>query len=230
MKRKFASILALSGLMIAFSSCAEESNCDSIWIVQYDNLNLIAEIDSVNQTMSLQVPSMSPTPTDIQGEVYQSYFTGDFNVVAPFSNFVAGPLVANDGNPYAELIMYNSETPDTVLDTSFVRAGISRDFIYAMIGLQKSKKVRLPSTTAGSLRIQRNGNSLLAQVIAGGDTVTKSMSFGFTPVRFAVRLGSFNDSIVSTTTGIKIDEFKVSGTTGATLFADEFKCNSIYIP
>ena len=230
MKIKFAHIIAAFGLMFAFTSCKKDPGCTGIWIVEYDNPALIAEIDSVNKTMSLQISSMSPTLTNYQGEVYQSYFSGDFNVVAPFSNFVAGPLVPGDGNPYTELIMYNSETPDTVLDTTYVRAGISRDYIYAMVGLQKSKKTRLVTTTSGSMRIQKIGNVVLAQVIAGVDTVTKNIPMSFTPVRFAVRIGSFNDSVVSTTTGVKINAFNVSGTSGSTLFSDEFKCNSIYVP
>lgn len=227
MKLKFAHVLALPILMVAFSSCKEENPCDSIWIAEYANPGFIAEIDSVNQTMSLQISSMSPTGVGFQGEVYQSYFVGDFNVVANFNNFVAGPALPNDGNPYAELVMYNSETPDTVLDTSFVRAGISRDYIYGMIGLQKDKKPRLATTTSGTLRVQKLGSNLLAQVTAGAETATISMPFNFTPIRFAVRLGSFNDSIVSNTTGIKITSFSVSGTTDATLFSDQFKCNSI---
>lgn len=234
MKLKFSQLITLSALLLTLFSCDgcndNGPGCDGIWIVDYQNPAFIAEVDSVNQTMSLQVASMSPTPTDYQGEVYQSYFVGDFDVQAPFSNFVAGPLVTGDGNPYAEIIMYNSETPDTVLDTTFVRAGISRDFIYASIGLQQSKKPRLASTTSGSMRIKKIGNSILAQVIAGTDTAQKSIGFPFTPVRFALRMGSFNDSIVSTTTGIKFNAFNVSGTSGTTLFSDQFKCNSIYIP
>jgi hypothetical protein len=230
MKLKFIHILGVTAIITAISSCAPAVKCDGLWIAEYENPAFIAEVDSVNKTMSLQVASMSPTVADFQGEVYQSYFVGDFNVKATFNNFVAGPLVGTDGNPYAEMIMYNSETPDTVLDTSFVKAGISRDYIYAAIGLQKSKKSRLVSTTSGTMRIQKIGSSLLAQVIAGGDTVTKQIPFTFSPLRFSLRLGSFNDSAVSTTTGIKFTSFGVSGTTGATLFSDEFSCNSIYVP
>lgn len=233
MKLKFGHVITLSALMLTMFSCDGCNNgpvCESIWIATYDNPSFIAEVDSVNKTMSLQVASMSPTTSDIQGEVYQSYFVGDFNVVAPFNNFVAGPLIPLDGNPYAEMIMYNSETPDTVLDTSYVKAGISRDYIYSAIGLQKSQKPRLATTTSGTMRIQKIGNSILTQVIAGGDTVSKQMSLAFSPVRFALRLGSFNDSIVSTTTAIKFTAFNVSGTSDATLFSDQFTCNSIYIP
>lgn len=227
MKIKFAQIFALAGLVVAFSSCKEENPCDSVWISEFENPSFIAEIDSVNQTMSLQIGSMSTTTSGFQGEVYQSYFVGDFNVVASFNNFVAGPVMGTDGNPYAELIMYNSETPDTVLDTAFVRAGISRDYIYGMIGLQKDKKPRLATTTSGTLRIQKIGGSLLAQVSAGAETATVSKAFTFNPLRFAVRLGCFNDSTVSNTTGIKITSFSVSGTSEATLVSDQFKCNSI---
>jgi hypothetical protein len=123
--------------------------------------------------------------------------------------------------------MYNSEVPDTVQDTMYVRAGISRDFIYASIGINMVKSPRLSSTTSGQLKITKIGNALVGQTIAGGDTVTKSMSMPFVPVRFAVRMGSFNDSVVSNTTAIKIDAFNVSGTSGASLLSDEFKCNSI---
>ncbi len=231
MKLKFVHVLILVGLMITSFSCDgcnDGPGCQKKWQIfaVEQNPAFIAEIDTVNTQMSLQMASMNPhTSEDFQGEVFQEYFTGDYNVVAPFSNFTSGPLIPLDGNPYAEIIMYNSEVPDTVLDTAYVRAGISRDFIYAAIGLQMNKKQRL--ATAGSMRIQKIGNALVGQVICGSDTVTKSMSMSFTPVRFAVRMGCFNDSTVSTTTAIKIDAFNVSGTSGSSLLSDEFKCNSI---
>ncbi len=234
MKLKFVHILAFAGLLL-ISSCDGCNNqgpgCAPIWAVQYSNPALIAEVDTVNTTMSLQVATMVPNLDDMQGEVYQAYFVGDFDVVVPFSNFVAGPYQTNDGNPYAEMIMYNSEVPDTILDTTFVRAGISRDFIYAMTGLQSNQKPRLISPSPnGTFRIRKLGSNMLARVTSGADTVIQTLTMPFTPVRFAFRLGSFNDSAVSTTTAIKIDAFPVSGTTGCTLLSDEFKCNSIYIP
>ena len=230
MKLKFVHVIILTGLMVTSFSCDgcnQGPPCEKKWQVYQPNPSLIAEIDTVNTQMSLQCQSMNPTLDDFQGEVFQEYFTGDYNVVAPFSNFVAGPVLPFDGNPYAEIIMYNSEIPDTVLDTMFVRAGISRDFIYAAVGINIVKKPRLSSTTSGSFRISKIGNSLVGQTIAGGDTVTKSMSMPFVPVRFAVRMGSFDDSVVSNTTAIKIDAFNVSGTSGSSLLSDEFKCNSI---
>jgi len=233
MKLKFSQLLILSALLLTLFSCDGCNNngpgCDGIWIADYPNPSFIAEVDSVNKTMSLQVASMAPNTSGYQGEVYQAYFTGDFDVQAPFSNFVAS-YSATDGNPYAEMIMYNSATPDSVLDTTFVRAGISRDYIYASIGLQTDKQLKLPTTTSGTMRIRKIGSSILARVIAGGDTVQKNISFTFNPVRFSLRLGSFNDSSVTNTTAIKFNAFNVSGTSGATLFSDQFTCNSIYVP
>ncbi len=233
MKLKLLHVIILTGLVLTTFSCDgcnQGPPCQKKWqfFVVENSSPIIAEIDSVNTQMSLQCASMNPHLTDdFQGEVFQEYFTGDYNVTAPFSNFVSGPLLPFDGNPYAEIIMYNSEVPDTVLDTMYVRAGISRDFIYASIGINIVKKPRLSTTTSGTMRIQKIGNSLLGQVIAGGDTVTKTMSMPFIPVRFAVRMGSFNDSVVSNNTAIKIDAFNVSGTSGSSLLSDEFKCNSI---
>jgi hypothetical protein len=232
MKLKLIHIAILIGLMITTFSCDgcnEGPPCQKKWQVYIvENSPLIAEIDTVNTQMSLQIASMNPHITeDFQGEVFQEYFTGDYNVVAPFSNFVSGPLLPFDGNPYAEIIMYNSEVPDTVLDTMYVRAGISRDFIYAAIGISMVKKQRLSHTNSGKFRIQKIGNSLLGQTIEGTDTVTKTLSMPFVPVRFAVRMGSFGDSVISNTTAIKIDAFNVSGTSGSSLLSDEFKCNSI---
>lgn len=230
MKLKFIHAIILIGLVLTTFSCDgcnQGPPCQKKWQVFTPNPSLIAEIDTVNTQMSLQCASMNPTLDDFQGEVFQEYFTGDYNVTAPFSNFVSGPLLPLDGNPYAEIIMYNSEVPDTVLDTMYVRAGISRDFIYAAVGINIVKKPRLASTTSGIMRIQKIGNSLLGQVIAGGDTASLAMSMPFIPVRFAVRMGSFNDSVVSNTTAIKIDAFNVSGTSGSSLLSDEFKCNSI---
>ncbi len=234
MKLKFSQLITLSALLLTLFSCDGCNNngpgCDGIWIAQYNNPAFIAEVDSINKTMSLQVSNMSPNGEGIAGEVYQAYFTGDFDVQAPFANFVSGPVVGIDGNPYAEIIMYNSETPDTVLDTNYVRAGISRDYIYAAIGLQKDQKTRLVSTTSGTMRIRKIGTNLLTRVIAGGDTVQQNFNFAFSAVRFALRLGCFGDSVVSNTTAIKFTAFNVSGTTGATLFSDQFTCNSIYVP
>lgn len=233
MKLKFSQLITLSALLLTLFSCDgcnKGPQCDGIWIAQYDNPAFIAEVDSVNKTMSLQVSNMVPNGTGVAGEVYQAYFTGDFDVQAPFNNFVPGvPFVGGDGNPYAEIIMYNSETPDTVLDTNFVRAGISRDYIYASIGLQKSQKPRA-GNTSGTMRIRKIGSNLLTRVIAGTDTVTKQMNFSFSAVRFALRLGCYGDSTVSGTTAIKFTAFNVSGTSGATLFSDQFTCNSIYVP
>jgi hypothetical protein len=231
MKLKFAQVLLLTGLVFTLFSCDGCNNgpgCEKKWQVYVvENSPLIAEIDSVNTQMSLQVSSMNPhTSEDFQGEVFQEYFTGDYNVVAPFSNFVS-TYQSGDGNPYAEIIMYNSEVPDTVLDTAYVKAGISRQFIYAAIGLQVVKKPRLASTNSGTFKITKIGSALSGQVIAGGDTVTKNLTMPFTPVRFAIRMGSFNDSAVGTPTQIKIDAFNVSGTSGSSLLSDEFKCNSI---
>lgn len=231
MKLKFVHVIILIGLMITTFSCDgcnQGPPCQKKWQVYIvENSPLIAEIDTVNTQMSLQIQSMNPhVSEDFQGEVFQEYFTGDYVVSAPFSNFVAGPLLPFDGNPYAEIIMYNSEVPDTVLDTMYVKAGISRDFIYAAIGINMVKAPRL-GATSGTMKITKIGNALTGQVIIPGDTVTKSMSMPFVPVRFAVRMGSFSDSVVSNTTGIKIDAFNVSGTSGSSLLSDEFKCNSI---
>lgn len=228
MKIKFVHLLAISGLLLLASckSCNDEPGCESIWLTEYVNPSLIIEIDSVNKELSLQIPNM--TPGGVQGEVFQSYFTGDFNVVAKFDNFVAPSSPCGTcGRPYAEMIMYNSEAPDTVLDTSYVRAGISSTSIYTMIGLSKDEKPRIITTTSGEFRIGRFGPNMSGSVIAGGDTVSLAMTMPFNPVRFAFRLGSFNDSIVVGSTAIKITQFSVSGTTGCTLFSDQFTCNSI---
>jgi hypothetical protein len=232
MKFKLAHVIVLSGLLLTLFSCDgcnQGPGCDSIWGIELTNQSMIIEIDSVNTTLSLQVPNMNPG--GIQGEAYQAYFTGDFIAVAQFSNFVCPSSPCGTcGRPYAEMVMYNSETPDTILDTTFVRAGISSTHIYSMIGLQKDEKPRLITTTSGTFRIEKIGPSLTSQVIAGGDTVSMNLSMPMTPIRFAFRLGSFNDSLVVGTTAIKIDAFNVSGTSGATLFGDDFTCNSIYIP
>lgn len=228
MKLKFVHIIGFAGLLLTFScnGCNKEPACDSIWVVEYINPSLIAEIDSVNKTMSMQVPSMA-NGVHYQGEVYQSYFNGNFNAVANFSNFIG---TTGPGRPYAEMIMYNSLVPDTVLDTSYVRAGISSTHIYTHMGLQKDEKIKLPTTTSGKFQINRIGNDMFGQVIAAGDTVTLSLTMPFTPIRFAFRLGSMGDSAVSSTTAIKITSFQVSGTSDCTLLTDQFKCNSIYIP
>lgn len=231
MKLKFAQVILLTGMVSSLFSCSgcnSGPQCEAIWAVDYVNPTLIAEIDSVNKTLSLQIPNM--TPGGIQGEAYQAYFIGDFIAVAPFSNFVATLPGGGNGRPYAEMIMYNSEMPDTILDTTMVRAGISSDKIYAMIGLQTDEKMRLVTTTSGTFKISKISGQLTAQVIAGGDTVSKSLTMPMNPVRLAFRLGSFNDSIVMGTTAIKINSFNVSGTSDCTLLSDEFKCNSIYIP
>lgn len=230
MKLKIAHIFAVAGIIL-LSSCDGCNNnsgppCNPVWAVEYINPGLIAEVDSVNHTLSLQVSSMA-SGVGIQGEAYQEYFVGDFNVVAPFSNFIG---TSGPGRPYAEMIMYNSDIPDTILDTTFVRAGISSTHIYTYCGLQKVEKAKLPTTTSGTFRISKIGGAMIGQVIAGGDTVTLNLLMPFTPVRFGIRLGSFGDSAVNTTTAIKINAFPVSGTTGCTLQSDEFKCNSIYIP
>ncbi len=232
MKLKFAQVVLLSGLILGLFSCDgcnQGEPCDSIWGIEMANPSMIIEVDSVNKTLSLQVANMNPG--GVQGEAYQAYFSGDFNVQAPFSNFVCPSSPCGTcGRPYAEMVMYNSETPDTIQDTTIVRAGISSTHIYSYIGLQKDQKIRLATTTSGVFRIQKIGSSLLSQVIAGGDTVTMNIAMPMNPIRFAFRLGSFNDSLVVGTTAIKINAFNVSGTSGATLFSDEFKCNSIYIP
>lgn len=227
MKLRLISFFAIAGLLLTFS-CKEENTCAGIWAVEYVNPNLIAEVDIVNKTMSMQIANM--LPGGIVGEAYQAYFIGDFNAVASFTNFQAPVATGSNGRAYAEMIMYNSEVPDTILDTNFVRAGISTTHIYSMIGLQTDQKIKLPTTNSGTFRIQKIGTSLLGEVIAGGETTSVSLTIPLNPIRFAFRLGSFNDSTVTGTTAIKITQFSVSGTNDCTLFSDQFKCNSIYVP
>lgn len=228
--KKLTYLLLGMGLVFSLTSCpGGEDACPDKWQVNRTSNDLIVEIDSVANNMSLQISNIFPVEgSGIMGEVLQSYFDGNYNIKAPFSNFIC-PTSPSTGRSYVEMVMYNGAVPDTVLDTNVIVAGISRDFIYVKIGTQMAKAPRPATTNSGTFRIQKLSSSVTVQMLCT-DTVTLSKNFSFTPLYVGFRVGSLGDSTVLGQTAIKINQFNVSGTTGTTVYSDEFKCNSIYVP
>jgi len=200
------------------TSC-EKDECTKIWKIEGQNGGVIIEINTTNKELSLQGYDYS----GFGGEIFQQYFTGDFEAVANFKNFIAG----SGGRAYALMIMYNSEIPDTILDTTAVYCGITRNYIYSGIGIA-STSGKNTNGNAGVFRIKKFGNNLLAQTIVGTDTAQVSQNYSVNPIRFGFRIGTMGDSLVSGTSGIKITKFQVIGSNNTTLLGDEFTCNSIH--
>ncbi|MBE2247757.1 MAG: hypothetical protein IAE67_10920 [Candidatus Competibacteraceae bacterium] len=213
-------LFALLGLsMIVFNSCDNEDECFKIWQVAPGASGVIVEIDLTNKELSMQGLDFG----GFGAEIFQSYFTGDFEAIATFKNFAAG---SGGGRPYAEMVMYNPEIPDTILDTTAVFAGITRNQIFSGIGVNwYSAKNTLGNN--GVFKIKKFGNNLSSTVIVGVDTATVSQYYSVSPIRFGFRIGTFNDSIVQGISGIKFTKFQVIGSNNATLLGDEFICNSI---
>lgn len=213
-------LLTVLGLgLIFFNSCDKGDECVKFWEVTPTGNGMIVEIDLTSNELSMQGLDMA----GFGAEIFQSYFSGDFEAIANFKNFAAG---SGGGRSYAEMIMYNSEIPDTILDTTAVFAGISRNQIFAGIGVNWYKTKNTLGNT-GIFKIKKFGNSITSTVIVGVDTATVSQYYTVTPIRFGFRMGTYNDSIVPGISGIKITKFQVVGTNGATLSGDEFLCNSI---
>lgn len=206
----------LSGLSL-FNSC-ESDDCVKMWKIESQNSNVIIEINTTNNELSIQGTDYS----GFGGEIFQSYFTGDFEAIANFKNFVAG----SGGRTYINMIMYNSEIPDTILDTTAVFCGITRNYIYSGIGLNLTSG-KNTNGNAGTFRIKKIGNNLLAQTIVGTDTAQVAQNYSVNPIRFGFRIGTMGDSLVSGISGIKITKFQVIGQNNVTLLGDEFTCNSI---
>lgn len=220
---KKIAIPVLLTAMAGIVSCSKVDDCPDFWAVNRTNPNLIVEIDENNEALSIQMTDFAGTA----GEVYQSYFTGEFNVIANFDNFTAPAATGTNGRPYIEMMMYNTNFPDTVLDTTAMRVGLSSTHIYCGIGVMQYQQ-KLRTATSGILRIQKQGTNLIAQTICGADTVTVTQNMSVAPVIFGFRVGSINDSAVTGTVGIKINQFNVIGNNGTTLYSDDFTCNSIY--
>lgn len=216
----------VAGVVVLMFSCKEESNCTTYWTTEINNPSLIMEIDEENEALSIQITDFASVP----GEIYQSYFTGDvYDVIANFENFSAPAATGTNGRAFIEMMMYNTNFPDTVLDSTAIKVGISSTHIYSSIGYnQYQEKARLSTTNSGKFRIRKQGNNIQAYTIAGGDTVVTSYITPLNPTRFGFRIGTINDSLVTGTVGIKILNFNVIATNTTTLYTDDFTCNSIY--
>ena len=125
------------------------------------------------------------------------------------------------------MIMYNGAVPDTILDTTTIVAGITKGYIYSGIGPATIDADQTFGTN-GSFIIKRLGTTLTAMVISGADTARVQKVYSVAPTRFGFRIGSFNDSIVTGISGLKITKFQVIGSNDATLEADDFDCNSVF--
>lgn len=223
MKKYIFSVTALA--IILMYSCKNEDPCPTYWTTEIINPSVIFEIDLENEALSIQINDFASTA----GEIYQSYFTGEYEVIATFSNFSAPAATGSNGRGYIEMVMYNTNFPDTVLDSTAVRVGISSTHIYSGIGYtQYEQKPRIATTNSGVFKIRKQGNNIQASTIAGGDTAYTNYITPVSPTRFGFRVGTINDSTVTGNVGIKILNFNVIGNNGTTLYSDDFKCNSIY--
>jgi|GEM_PF-5191945 len=218
----------LIALVTGVAACSDNAdNCPDYWAVEQYDPTFIAEIDETNEALSLQITNYS----GLAGEVFQSYFTGEFDAIANFENFTAPPATGTNGRGFIEMVMYNTNFPDTILDTTAIRVGLSSTHLYAGIGVvDYQEKARLSSATSGKLEIRKHGNNLTAIGIAGLDTVIITKNAPMEPVRFGFRIGSISDSTVTGTVGVKIMQFNVVGNNATTLYGDDFSCNSIYVP
>jgi len=216
--KKVLVIFAAVWVGISFLTSCESDDCVKIWQIEGQNGGVIIEINTTNKELSLQGVDYS----GFGGEIFQQYFTGDFEAVANFKNFVAG----SGGRIFAEMMMYNSAIPDTIMDTTSVYCGITKNYVYSGIGgiWTNGKNT---SGNAGVFRIKKFGNNLLAQTIVGTDTAQVSQNYSVNPIRFGFRIGTMGDSLVTGISGIKITKFQVIGANNVTLLGDEFTCNSI---
>ena len=210
----------LSGILFFVSCAPEEEPCTKLWSVESSGGSVIIEIDESNGELSLQGNEFGGWG----GEIYQSYISGDFEAIADFKNFTSG---TGGGRPFIEMIMYNGAVPDTILDTTTIVAGITKGYIYSGIGPATIDADQTFGTN-GSFIIKRLGTTLTAMVISGADTARVQKVYSVAPTRFGFRIGSFNDSIVTGISGLKITKFQVIGSNDATLEADDFDCNSVF--
>lgn len=217
MKKIFIIFIIVFAGIIYLTSCNND-DCVKMWHIEGQANGVIIEINTDAKELSLQGYDFA----GFGGEIFQQYFTGDFEAVANFKNFAAG----SGGRTYVNMVMYNAEIPDTVLDTTAVLCGITRNQIYAGVGLSNFS-FKNTSGTNGSFRIKKLGNSILSQTIVGTDTAQVSINYPTNPIRFGFRIGTINDSLVSGISGIKITKFQVIGANNVTLLGDEFTCNSI---
>lgn len=217
MKKAFIIFSAVFAGILFFTSC-EQDDCVKMWHIEGQANGVIIEINTTNKELSMQGVDFA----GFGGEIFQQYFTGDFEAIANFKNFAAG----SGGRTFAEMMMYNSEIPDTIMDTTSVYCGITRNRIYAGIGgIWTSGKNTSGNT--GVFRIKKFGNNLLAQTIVGTDTAQVAQNYAVNPIRFGFRIGTMGDSLVTGISGIKISKFQVIGANNVTLLGDEFTCNSI---
>ncbi len=210
----FSSIFAV---ILFFTSCNDDE-CVKMWHTEGLSNGVIIEINTDAKELSLQGYDFA----GFGGEIFQQYFTGDFEAIANFKNFAAG----SGGRTYALMMMYNSEIPDTILDTTIVYCGITRNYIYSGIGLNWTSGKNTNGNN-GVFRIKKFGNNLLAQTIVGTDTAQVAQNYAINPIRFGFCIGTMGDSIVTGISGIKITKFQVIGPNNVTLLGDEFTCNSI---
>lgn len=203
---------------ILFFTACNNDDCVKMWHIEGQANGVIIEINTDAKELSLQGYDFA----GFGGEIFQQYFTGDFEAIANFKNFAAG----SGGRTYALMMMYNSEIPDTILDTTIVYCGITRNYIYSGIGLNWTSGKNTNGNT-GVFRIKKFGNNLLAQTIVGTDTAQVAQNYAVNPIRFGFRIGTMGDSVVTGISGIKITKFQVIGSNNVTLLGDEFTCNSI---
>lgn len=203
---------AMLGLTL-FAGCPKEvgHDCPTVWTVSTSQLTAKAEARSGE--MLIEVSGAEP---GVAVSVYQDGLIGDFSITANFDAFTPGTGTGG----YAQMIVYDPLQPQAGISGTAIANGRIESFVGYPGGLSDS---RLINGSQGTMKIERTGSTITATCTVGMDRSLKIRDFVDSDLRVAFQVGS-NDTTLSGTTGIRIQEFIVEQ--GEGIFADEFSCES----
>lgn len=196
-----------------FTGCPQDigDECPAVWTVETAQLTATADIRSGEA--HLEVAAAEP---GVALSMYQDGLSGDFSITADFDAFVPGTGTGG----YAQMIVYDPLQPQEGITGNAIANGRIESFVGYPGGLSDS---RLINGSQGTMTISREGNVITTSCTVGMDHSQKVQEFIATDLRVAFQIGS-NDTTLSGTTGIRIQEFLVEQ--GEGIFADDFSCES----
>lgn len=198
---------------LLFTGCDQEQidECPAVWKLETAQLTAKAEIRS--SELHLEVAAAEP---GVALSLYQEGLSGDFSITAEFDGFIPGTGTGG----FAQMIVYDPLQPQEGITGNAIANGRIESFVGYPGGLSDS---RLINGSQGTMTIAREGNVVTTSCTVGMDQSQKVQEFISSDLRVAFQIGS-NDTTLSGTTGIRIQEFLVEQ--GAGISADDFSCDS----
>jgi hypothetical protein len=202
---------------------AADAGCAKRWVVSKVGTAAVASANV--ETGALVLRSAMSSQNDLINVVSAMTLTGDFTVVIKYEGFVAGGTGAFSQTALADMTLTNGPIVTTGIGNS-PTVGVSVNFQ----NTTGSAMIQPSTAIAGEFKLQRVGAMMTAAVTpTGGGTAATgaAATFGTTPVKFGVQMGS-NNSTFNPESSIKYTDVIVTGGgAGGAAQNDDFSCDSL---